>query len=102
MRDHPAGLEDPRAFAPWPYPLLCLAWRLGWGGRCLIAPRKADRVEEPSDAGSALDEAEMTAGLGTARLSRREADRDAHGSWSDAGQRRTTTDRVWAVLQSSP
>jgi hypothetical protein len=24
--------------APWPYPLLCLAWRLGWGGRRLINP----------------------------------------------------------------
>jgi hypothetical protein len=32
MLDHTARLEYRRAFAPWPYPLLCLAWRLGWGG----------------------------------------------------------------------
>ena len=53
--------------APWPYPLLCLAWRLGWGGRRLIASRKADRrsthVEDPADAGPALNDAELTTRL---------------------------------------
>src|SRR5439155_17987429 len=82
-------------------------WRLGWGGRCLIAPRRAGdrrstRMEEPADTSLALEDAELTAGLGTTRVSRREADRDERGSWSDVGQRRTTTDRVWAALQDSP
>jgi hypothetical protein len=27
MLDQTAGLEYPSSFAPWPYPLLCLAWR---------------------------------------------------------------------------
>jgi hypothetical protein len=33
----PAEASDSqRATAPWPYALLCLAWRLGWGGRRLV------------------------------------------------------------------
>ena len=106
MLDHTAGREYPRAFAPWPYPLLCLAWRLGWGGRRLIAPRRADRrsnhVEEPADAGPALDEAEVTTGLELTPLPRTEADRDGPGAWSGAGERETTADRVRAMLQHSP
>ncbi len=106
MLDHTAGREYPRSFAPWPYPLLCLAWRLGWGGRRLIAPRRADRrsthVEEPADAGPALDEAEVTTGLELTPVPRTEADRDGPGAWSGAGERETTADRVRATLQHSP
>ena len=36
--------------APWSYPWLCLAWRLGWGGRRLSTP------PGPTDAGAGVGE----------------------------------------------
>ena len=36
--------------AVWPYPLLCLAWRLGWGGRRLVNRDPSERPDAVLDA----------------------------------------------------
>jgi hypothetical protein len=48
------NLGDEGVAAPWSYPLLCLAWRLGWGGRQLIDRQGA---VEPWSGGRVFTEA---------------------------------------------
>ncbi len=90
--------------APWPYPLLCLAWRLGWGGRRLSTP------PGPTDTGAGVgvftDALRRgtpfpweTAGDGDSPLA--EADL-AVGGTDDAEAPPLDVDRVGALLARSP
>ncbi len=79
----------------WPYPLLCLAWRLGWGGRRLVDPRElCTRSHEPSTREvripSLADGGVM------------EVDDEEPGVSTDAAGGGTTAIRVHALLQNSP
>jgi hypothetical protein len=95
MNDHVDREPGSNAVAPWPCPLLCLGWRLGWGGRRLIdshevrsrsdeRPTRADEIHAPAEAAPS------------------EADDDGPGPWAGADGGDTTVDRVQAMLRNSP
>ena len=91
----------------WPYPLLCLAWRLGWGGR-----RVADR--DPSEArgvvlyplgrasGSPADGGWDTRADGDASDAPILPNMNLTGDSEAPEEASTTIDRVAALLRGSP
>ncbi len=90
MLDQKESKAYARTRMPWPYPLLCLAWRLGWGGRRLID------LHEPrsrSD-GSPSPGREIHIPDGSPN----EIDDEEPGAWASASR----GDRVQATLGHSP
>jgi len=95
MLDQPESKPQFTTLTPWPYPLLCLAWRLGCGGRRLIdlhEPR-LQSGDPPSPEGEiyAIADAGPNA-----------VDDEGPGAWAGAGADGTTADRIHAMLQNSP
>jgi hypothetical protein len=78
---------------PWPYPLLCLAWRLGWGSRRLVEPEEARS--------RANESARSAAGIAASCSAANEVDVEHHAC-PGAGESGTTVDRIEAMLRSSP
>jgi hypothetical protein len=90
--------------ARWPYPLLCLAWRLGWGGRRLSTPPEA------TDAGAGVGEFTDVLRRGTPFPWDNTGDGDspfagtdlAGGETDDTEAAPLTVARVGALLARSP
>ena len=95
MHDHVDREPGSDAVAPWPYPLLCLGWRLGWGGRRLIDPHALrSRGDEPPAIANEIH--------ALAEAAPSETDDEGPGPWAGADGGDTTVARVQAMLRNSP
>jgi hypothetical protein len=95
MLDQTESKDHSRTLTPWPYPLLCLAWRLEWGGRRLIDPHEPrTRSDEPS---SPAGEIYAIADAGP-----NEVDDEGPDAWAGDGTGGAVADRVQATLANSP
>jgi hypothetical protein len=91
----------------WPYPLLCLAWRLGWGGRQLVDRDPSERPDAVLDAlargseppaGGAWD----PSGDGEPAAAVAVPDPNATDDGDAPKGASATLDRVTAILRRSP
>jgi hypothetical protein len=103
-RVHVERDTDSDVTAPWPYPLLCLGWRLGWGGRRLLDRRVTGARPERRRAGKAIPPANDGTTVSADPEPGHDADVDATLAPSDAEAPTgvPVTRRVHAILLGSP
>jgi hypothetical protein len=101
---HVERVQDSDVTAPWPYPLLCLCWRLGWGGRRLLDHRGPGARPDRQRAGAAVPPASDGTTVSADPEPSHDDDVDATPAPSDAEAPTGVpmARRVHAILLNSP